>query len=211
MTNELKGPSPSVDSTALGRAIIVVDPQPDFFEEGPLPVKDATHTVARIAEFLRRHRDSYDVVVVTQDWHVEPGDHWSTSPNFTSTWPVHCVADSSGARIHDALADVAWDEIIRKGTHEGAYSGFEGRNANGALLANLLTDRGVRDVTVVGFATDHCVKATALDARTLGFNVSVVLDLCTGVSPDTTQTAIDVMADQGIALLNTEDLDVALS
>jgi nicotinamidase/pyrazinamidase len=211
VTDELNGPSPAVDSTAHGRAIIVVDPQPDFFEEGPLPVKGATHTMARIAEFLRQYRDSYDVVVVTQDWHVEPGDHWSTHPNFTSTWPVHCVADSSGAQIHDALADVAWDEVIRKGTHEGAYSGFEGRNANGTLLADLLTDRGVRDVTVVGFATDHCVKATALDARALGFNVSVALDLCAGVSPDTTQTAIDVMASKGIAMRNTEDLDVTLS
>lgn len=181
-------------------AIIVVDPQPDFFEDGPLPVAGATVTVFRIAEYLREHGDAYDVKIVTQDWHVDPGDHWSERPNFSSTWPVHCAADSPGAQIHHALDDVAWSAVIRKGAHEGAYSGFEGESADARKLSDVLTSRGVTHVTIVGFATDHCVRATALDARSHGFDVDVILDLCAGVTPETTEASLITMAEHGVTV-----------
>jgi nicotinamidase/pyrazinamidase len=146
------------------------------------------------------------VAVVTQDWHVNPGEHWSASPNYESTWPMHCAADSPGAAIHEALAGVAWDAVIHKGAHEGAFSGFEGRTLDGQSLAEVLATRGVRDVTVVGFATDHCVKATALDARNLGFDVSVALDLCAGVTPETSQRAIADMRTAGIVVTQSSEL-----
>jgi nicotinamidase/pyrazinamidase len=189
------------DTHHTGRAIIVVDPQPDFFEGGPLPIDGATATAARIREFLDAHGDSFDLAVVTQDWHVAPGEHWSTAPDFKTTWPVHCAADSAGAAIHQHLVDVDWDVVIHKGAHEGAYSGFEGQDPDGTKLATILANRGVRDVTVVGFATDHCVKATALDARELGFDVTVLLDLCAGVTPETTQAATAAMGAAGITLV----------
>ena len=188
-----------------GRAIIVVDPQPDFFEGGPLPVAGATRTVELIAHYLFEHGDEFDVKVVTQDWHVDPGAHWSNEPNFETTWPVHCAAESSGARIHGALADQDWDVVIRKGLHEGAYSGFEGRSENGSTLSDELQSAGIGDVTVVGFATDHCVRATALDARALGLDVTVVLDLCAGVAPESTRAAIDEMTSAGIDVTTSSD------
>jgi len=116
--------------------------------------------------------------IVTQDWHPRSGEHWSSDPNFVTTWPVHCAADTSGARIHASLAEQPWDVVIRKGLHEGAYSGFDGLSQNGSTLAEELAAASIGSVTVVGFATDHCVKATALDARRLGFDVTVLLDLC---------------------------------
>jgi nicotinamidase/pyrazinamidase len=183
---------------ASSRAIIVVDPQPDFFEGGPLPVDDATQTVLEIAEHLRARGGDYSLKVVTQDWHLDPGDHWSDHPDYVTTWPVHCAANTSGAQIHASLADEEWDVVIHKGLHEGAYSGFEGESADGSTLAEVLTSAGVGDVTVVGFATDHCVKATALDARALGLHVNVVLDLCAGVDPDTTREAITALRDAGV-------------
>jgi len=180
------------------RAIIVVDPQPDFFDNGPLPIAGATATAERIRDYLDAQAGRFDLTIVTQDWHINPGDHWSAAPNFTSTWPVHCAADSPGAQIHESLAAVVWDVVIHKGAREGAYSGFEGQSLDGETLAEVLATRGVRDVTVVGFATDHCVKATAIDAKKLGFDVSVALDLCAGVTPETTQLAIAGMRDVGI-------------
>jgi nicotinamidase/pyrazinamidase len=188
------------------RAIIVVDPQPDFFEDGPLPVAGATATVGRIREYLDTRGATFDMVIVTQDWHVSPGDHWSASPNYESTWPVHCAADSPGSKIHEALADVQWDAVIHKGEREGAYSGFQGTSLDGASLDEVLSTRGIRDVTVVGFATDHCVKATALDAQRLGFDVRVALDLCAGVTLETTKVAIADMRDAGISITKSSEL-----
>ncbi len=189
-----------------GRAIIVVDPQPDFFEDGPLPIAGATTTAEHLGDFLRARRDSFDLTVVTQDWHESPGEHWSDTPNYETTWPVHCAADSPGAHVHEALADVVWDAVIHKGAHEGAYSGFEGRDHDGSPLAEVLARHGVRHVTVVGFATDHCVRATALDARALGLDVTVAIDLCAGVTPETTRAAIAEMVAAGIAVTQSNQL-----
>jgi nicotinamidase/pyrazinamidase len=193
------------DSSQKVRAIIVVDPQPDFFEGGPLPVDGATRTAERIARYLVTHGDEFAVKVVTQDWHLDPGEHWSNEPDFETTWPVHCAADTSGAQIHAALADQDWDIVIHKGMHGGAYSGFEGRSENGLTLADELRGAGVDDVTIVGFATDHCVRATALDARELGLNVAVALDLCAGVAPDTTRSAIEEMTAAGVEITTSQD------
>jgi nicotinamidase/pyrazinamidase len=187
-----------------GRAIIVVDPQPDFFEGGALPITGAIRTAERIAQFLRARGDDYSLKIVTQDWHLDPGEHWSNDPNYVTTWPVHCGADTGGAQIHSSLAEQSWDVVIRKGLHEGAYSGFEGVSLNGSTLAEELTNADIGSVTVVGFATDHCVRATAMDARALGLDVTVALDLCAGVAPETTQAAISEMTDAGIATMASE-------
>lgn len=194
------------ESSRTNRAIVVVDPQPDFFEGGALPVTGATHTAQRIAEYLAAHGNDYSLKIVTQDWHDDPGDHWSDHPDFVTTWPVHCAADSDGARIHPTLADESWDVVIHKGQHEGAYSGFEGRSADGSTLAEVLESARVGTLTIVGFATDHCVKATALDASALGFQVKVALDLCAGVDPDTTRDAIAEMSDADIAVVMSNEL-----
>jgi nicotinamidase/pyrazinamidase len=188
------------------RAIIVVDPQPDFFEGGALPVAGATRTAQRIADFLHSRGDDFALRVVTQDWHVDPGGHWSDEPNFETTWPVHCVANTSGAAIHASLVDQPWDVRIRKGQHEGAYSGFEGSSDEGTTLFDVLTSAGITSVAVVGFATDHCVRATALDARRLGFDVNVILDLCAGVDVDTTRDAIETMTSADVAITESNDV-----
>jgi nicotinamidase/pyrazinamidase len=194
------------DAGRAGRAIIVVDPQPDFFEDGPLPIAGATATAERIRDYLATNAQAYDMAIVTQDWHVSPGDHWSATPDYKATWPVHCAANSLGAQVHESLANVPWDAVIHKGAHEGAYSGFEGQSSDGTPLGELLSTRGVHQVVVVGFATDHCVKATALDARSLGLDVTVALDLSAGVAPETTRAAIAEMEEAGITLAASSDL-----
>ncbi len=186
------------DSRREHHALIVVDPQPDFFESGPLPIPGATAIAEKIADYLRDNVDNFSMTVVTQDWHIDPGAHWSDDPDFVTKWPVHCAANTSGADIYSSLRDQHWDAVIRKGQHDGAYSGFQGTSDDGSTLEEVLKSAGVERVTIVGFATDYCVKATSLDARTLGFEVNVVLDLCAGVHPATSRDAITSMANAGV-------------
>jgi nicotinamidase/pyrazinamidase len=193
------------ETSPAGRAILVVDPQPDFFESGPLAITGAIRTAEMIAEFLRARGGDYAWRGVTQDWHLDPGGHWSEHPDFVETWPKHCAANSSGAAIHESLDGETWDVVIRKGLHGGAYSGFEGESQDGSTLEQVLKSAGVTELTIVGFATDHCVKATALDGRSLGFQITVALDLCAGVNPETTREAISAMREAGVTIVESKD------
>ena len=182
-------------------ALIIVDVQNDFVEGGSLAVtggrKVATDLVKHLAE------TNYDMIVTTQDWHINPGDHWSETPDYVDTWPVHCAADTPGSEIVDVLYQKLPQNIVqvRKGQYEAAYSGFEGTTVTGEeLLANVLHNNNITDVVVVGIATDYCVKATALDAKTAGFNVTVLTGLTAGVAPETTAVALEALTKAGVTL-----------
>jgi nicotinamidase/pyrazinamidase len=185
----------------MTRALVVVDVQQDFCEGGSLAVAGGAAVAAGISALLER--GGYDLVVATQDHHVDPGPHFADQPDFVDSWPPHCVAGTPGADFHPALAAGLLDEVFRKGEHEAAYSGFEGvtGEANGeATLADWLRARGVTAIDVCGIATDHCVRATALDGRAEGFDTTVLLDLTAGVAEPTTRIALAAMADAGVAL-----------
>ena len=190
------------------RALLVVDVQPTFCEDGALGVVGGHATAAAIANFVAAQRDRYDFVVTTQDWHIDPGDHFATppaEPDFVDTWPPHGVAGTSDAELHPALADLAPDASVRKGQYAAAYSGFEGTDDDGRTLAELLAERKVTAVDVVGIAESHCVRATAVDAVALGFPVRVFSDLTVPVSPEQGETARAEMAAAGVEqLLSTQ-------
>jgi len=112
--------------------------------------------------------------VATKDYHVDPGAHFGDPPNFVDSWPVHCVAGTSGSDFHPALDTDRIEAIFVKGEHAAAYSGFEG-HAGSISLAAWLRMHDVTDVDIVGVATDHCVRATALDAVAEGFATTVLL------------------------------------
>lgn len=190
----------------MSRALIVVDVQNDFCEGGSLAVEGGGGVARSISALVGTDRAAgdYDVVVATKDWHVDPGGHFAdpdVGPNFLDTWPVHCVADTDGAAFHPAL-DIALDEVFLKGRRTASYTGFDGAAAadESVGLGDWLRARGVTEVDVVGLATDHCVRATALDARAEGFTTRVLLEHCAGVAPDTTEAALAEMADAGIML-----------
>lgn len=186
----------------MTRALIVVDLQNDFCEGGSLAVQGGGAVAASIAELVSSK--TYPIVVTTRDWHIDPGPHFAQGqPDFVSTWPVHCVADTPGAAYHPAFAPVAAgaDAEFLKGNYEAAYSGFEGAAADGQSLAAWLADKQVDEVDIVGLATDHCVKATAIDAAAHGLTTRVLLDHCAGVNPETTETALVEMSAAGITAL----------
>jgi len=189
------------------RALIIVDVQNDFCEGGSLAVAGGAAVAADVTDHVSRHADAYDHVVATADWHVDPGSHFSESPDFVDTWPAHCVAGSEGAQFHPRLAGALGhvETVFRKGEHAAAYSGFEGRSDDGANanLAEWLRERGVTRVDVVGIATDHCVRATALDARREGFDTTVLLGLTAGVARHTTDAALAQLREAGVHLVGT--------
>lgn len=188
----------------MTRALIVVDVQNDFCEGGSLPVTGGAAVASRIGTMLHHwtRQDplapSYDVVVATQDHHIDPGDHWSREPDFKHSWPVHCKVGTDGVAFHPNLDPQPFHAIFRKGEHQAAYSGFEGKDDSGTSLADWLVQHGVDQVDVCGIATDYCVRATALDAAANGFRTRVLTDLCAGVAPESSEAALAEMHGAGV-------------
>ena len=182
------------------RALIIVDVQPTFCEGGALPVSGGNAVAERIATYLSSHRGDYDLVVTTQDWHIDPGEHFSSEPDFIDTWPVHGVADSAEAQLHPALDGLEADAAVKKGQYAAAYSGFEGVDEDGRTLADILSTARIEAVDVVGLAESHCVKDTALDAVRQGYRVRVLTDLTEPVSPELGHAAQADMRAAGIEL-----------
>ncbi|WP_109474777.1 isochorismatase family protein [Ornithinimicrobium cavernae] len=187
----------------MTRALIIVDVQLDFCEGGSLAVEGGSAVAAGITEHVVRHGQEYAAIVATADWHIDPGEHWSDQPDYVDSWPVHCEAGTAGAEFRPELAG-ALDHVqavFRKGQHAAAYSGFEGSaEVHGVQigLAEWLRERDVTEVDVVGIATDHCVRATALDARAEELDTTVLLGLTAGVAPETTEAALEEMRAAGV-------------
>ncbi|MEU4009350.1 isochorismatase family protein [Streptomyces pseudogriseolus] len=188
----------------MRRALIVVDVQNDFCEGGSLAVAGGADVAAAVTELIGQATAGYRHVVATRDHHVDPGDHFSAHPDFRRSWPAHCVAGTEGVGFHPnfapAVTSGAVDAVFDKGAHAAAYSGFEGADENGTPLARWLREREVDEVDVVGIATDHCVRATALDAVREGFRTHVLLDLTAGVSRETTERALEELREAGVEL-----------
>lgn len=185
----------------MNRAIVIVDVQNDFCEGGNLAVEGGAATATRISLYLAGN--AYDCVVATRDAHIDPGPHFSDTPDYVTTWPPHCVENTLGAMLHENLTYRTFAGVFAKGAHSAAYSGFEGRTEDGTTLAAFLHGRGVTAVDVCGIATDHCVKATALDAAALGFETTVLLDLTAAVDPDGVRAVLDQLATAGVRVRRT--------
>jgi len=158
----------------MSRALVIVDFQNDFAPGGALAVPDGDRIAARVNELAADPR--FDLVVATRDWH--PPDHGSFAQR-GGPWPVHCVQDTGGAALHPSLDHERLDVIVDKGQNpetEG-YSGFDETD-----LERLLRERAIDELTIVGLATDYCVKNTALDALRHGFRVTVDTEGVRGVN-----------------------------
>jgi len=184
----------------MTRALIIVDVQYDFCEGGALAVTGGLAAADALAQFIASGAAGaqYDLIVTTQDWHIDPGAHFADSPDFVDSWPHHCVAGSPGANIVAALAEALSGVsagTFHKGEHAAAYSGFEGTEATTSQpLAAFLTNHGVTEVDVCGLATDYCVRATALDAAAAGFTTRVLLEYSAGISSDGVTAALSDFA-----------------
>ncbi|QJC22424.1 isochorismatase family protein [Arcanobacterium buesumense] len=187
------------------RALLIVDVQPTFCEGGALAVEGGNAVAERIADFVTERADDYEYIVTTQDWHVDPGEHFSPNPDFVNSWPPHGVAGTAEAELHDAIAALPFDESVKKGEYQAAYSGFEGKNLEGVPLEVLLREHEISAVDIVGIAESHCVKATALDALRAGFTARVFSDLTVPVSEELGIVARKEMDEAGVEQLSSTE------
>jgi nicotinamidase/pyrazinamidase len=177
-----------------------------------------------ILPLIDRLVGQFEIMVATQDWH--PPDHASFAANHAGRrvgdmidvhglpqvlWPVHCVQDTPGAAFVPGPWTKRITKVFQKGTDAtiDSYSGFyDNGHRRSTGLGEWLADRGVRDVYVCGLATDYCVKFTALDARQLGLNVSLIQDACRGVNLKTgdVDRAIDEMRNAGVRIVRSDDV-----
>ncbi|MEP6651061.1 MAG: isochorismatase family protein [Lapillicoccus sp.] len=188
------------------RALLVVDVQNDFCEGGSLAVAGGAEVAGLIAVFVDAHADDYATIAATADWHEDPGAHFSHDPDFVDTWPPHCRVGTVGADFHPAVKPAVSQAkaVFRKGLFRAAYSGFEGHSPEpdtGQPLSDWLADQDIGAIEIMGIATDHCVRATAVDAARLGFRVRVHLNLTAGVLPTTTARTLDELRAVGAELV----------
>lgn len=187
----------------MSRALLIVDVQNDFTEGGALAVAGGDAVASAITAFLAAHAVDYDVIVASRDWHDADGDnggHFAEAPDFVDTWPVHCVAGTEGAEYDPLLVVDAVTHHVRKGQGRPAYSMFEGATESGETVGSILSGSGVLTADVVGIATDHCVRASALDAIAHGVQVRVFTDLIAGVAAESSEAARAELAHAGAEL-----------
>ena len=180
-------------------ALLIVDVQPTFCEEGSLPVDGGNFVAKKIGELIGGSHE-YDMVVTTQDWHIDPGAHFDLHPDFANTWPRHGVAGTPEAELHPSLTPVL-DKInvrVKKGQYAAAYSGFEGTDEHGTFLHEILSEAGIQRIETVGLAFDYCVKETALDGIKLGYEVEVLKAFTAPVSSETAENAMDELKLAGV-------------
>ena len=188
-------------------ALLIVDVQNDFTERGALAVAGGDAVAAAVSELLAERTGDYDVIIASRDWHdadSDNGGHFAAEPDFVDTWPEHCVAGTPGADYDPLLATDAVTHHVRKGQGKPAYSMFEGISDAGETVAEILTEHGVLTADVVGIATDHCVRATALDAIAHGVHVRILTGLIAGVGEDSSAAALAELAHAGADLVEDE-------
>jgi nicotinamidase/pyrazinamidase len=203
--------------------VVVVDVQADFtqFRNGSLAVEGTDELYLKaVVDGTRKLKETGISVFATQDWH--PANHVSFLTNHKGKkvfdvvllhgkdqvlWPPHCVQGSSGAEI--LLDKTLSSAVVRKGTHPeyDSYSGFQDDCGKKTELDQILKSDKITKIVLYGLATDYCVRATALDAASLGYNVVLVRGLCRGVAPGTSQRAIEEMKTRGIVVLENLDLE----
>ena len=188
-------------------ALIVVDMQNDFADpNGSLYVRGAARVLEHVNREIRSAVDNGILVVYTQDWHPESTPHFAKDGG---VWPVHCVAGSWGASLHPDLAIAPEAVYVRKGIGgEDGYSGFSVRNPETGAVSRTELDQELRarkvgSLTVVGLATDYCVKETVLDARRLGYGVTVLEDCIAAVNLEAGDgaAAVEAMTSAGAELV----------
>jgi nicotinamidase/pyrazinamidase len=190
----------------MSRALLIVDVQNDFCEGGSLAVVGGAEVVRRISEFLKAHSNKYELIVASRDWHDAGSSNDGhiaidgTAPDFVNSWPPHCIAETYGAEYHSNLDQSFVSVHVRKGMGHASYSAFEGIANDGRSLEQVLHEAEITQLDVVGLATDYCVQSSALDARAAGLAVTVLLEMCAGISQVSTQTAIAKLEQAGCAI-----------
>jgi len=203
--------------------VIVVDVQGDFtqWKKGSLAVPGTDKAfVEKVRKATSTLAKAGFTLYATQDWH--PSDHVSFFTNHQGKkafdviklgakeqvlWPPHCVQGTQGARV--LVDNNLFLAIVKKGQDKNfdSYSGFQDDGGAKTEMERILKAKGIERLIIYGIATDYCVKATALDAASAGFKVTVVEELCRGVAPETSAKALEEMRAKGITVVKSLDIE----
>jgi nicotinamidase/pyrazinamidase len=205
--------------------LIAVDVQNDFCPSGSLAVAEGDLVVPALNKVMhamkgphaawwtgRDYANFENQIIATRDWHPTETNHFSPIPDYSTNWPVHCVAGTEGAAFHPDLELREHSKMVRvisKGTKkdEDAYSGFMGTTELGVPTAELLSPNRVRTALLIGgLATDYCVRATVLDARKLGYDTYVLSDAIRGVALESSEEAIEQMKAAGAQFITSSEV-----
>lgn len=196
----------------MKQALIVVDIQNDFLPGGKLPVPDGDKIIPEVNKLITQ----FEIVIATQDWHPpnhisfadnhpgkKPGDKIIVEGTEQILWTPHCVQNTDGAKFAKGLIVDKFTHIIQKGTDPmiDSYSGFfDNARKKDTGLHKLLQNLNIKEIFIVGLATDYCVKFTALDAASLGYKTHVITEACRGVNlnPDDVEKSLREMKSHGI-------------
>src|SRR5579864_1316473 len=185
----------------MRNALLAVDLQADFVQGGSLPVLNGMPVAAMVARHIRHFKTEYQFVVASRDYHEHPADHFSATPDYVKTWPPHCVIGTAGAAFVPPIANLVREKLIQcvvsKGRHAAAYSAFEGVDARGHGLLDVLKEERIDHIDDGSTATDYCVRASALDARTNAFQVRILVNLCAAVNEATGLQALEELKAAG--------------
>lgn len=190
-------------------ALLAIDVQNDFCPGGALPVTDGDSVVPVLNRYIALFGAAGFPVYATRDWHPSETRHFK---NFGGQWPTHCLQGTPGADFHPELKLPEDVVIISKGERfdSDSYSGFEGSDAVGRALADVLRDAGVTHLYVGGLATDYCVHETVLDAINEGFEVTLLLDAVKGVDvkEGDSEQAIEDMIEAGARTAIIDEIEI---
>ncbi len=188
------------------KALIIVDVQNDFCPGGTLAVSDGDNVVVPLSEMIDLAVEQKWAITASRDWHPEKTDHFIQ-------WPPHCIKDTIGAQFHPRIYHTITfnARVFSKGTEpdQDAYSSFDGQDEHGRFLNEYLFEKGVDEVYIGGLATDYCVKATIMEALSLGFKkVYLLTDACraVNVNPGDEENAIREMREAGAIITTTKEV-----
>ncbi|MDN3504578.1 MAG: bifunctional nicotinamidase/pyrazinamidase [Rhabdochlamydiaceae bacterium] len=199
----------------MRKALLIVDVQNDFLPGGSLEVPESDEIIPIILELVSQ----FETVIATQDFHPvghcsfasthkkEVGDCIEVNGDEQVLWPDHCIQGTKGVNLHQSILDnVELAKIVQKGTNlkVDSYSAFFDNDLESMTdLDEYLDSEDITHLSVVGLATDYCVKNTVLDALDLGYKVSVILEGCRAVNlyPEDEEEAIKEMAAAGAQII----------
>lgn len=203
-------------------ALLLIDLQNDFCAGGALAVPEGDDVIAIANQLIDQCVNAGEVIIASQDWH--PANHGSFASQHQvapysqgeldglpqTFWPAHCVQNSPGAALHPRLKQQAITALFHKGQNPAidSYSAFfDNGQRQKTGLDDWLRARNIRELTILGLATDYCVKFTVLDALALGYTVNVITDGCRGVNiaPQDSANAFSEMAAAGATLYTIHD------
>jgi len=172
------------------QALLIVDLQNDFCPGGKLAVPAGDRVVPVINQLIEK----FNLIIASKDWHPEESIHFEK-------WPYHCVENTEGSELHPELKKDRIDKIFLKGTEskDDGYSAFEATNCN---LEEYLSDNGVKELYIVGLATEYCIKSTALDAVNKGFRVYIVEEGVAGIKEEDVERAVEELGKSGVGFIS---------